>query len=97
MFINEIVWCYNGGGNTPSFMPRKHDTIYFYGFNSLYSEQYVPYVDLHDYRKNQERGKILQDWWIDVPSNQTITTQTLIYPTAKPYKLLERIICLSTK
>jgi len=42
-------------------------------------------------------GKIIEDWWSDIPSNQTLTTRILSYPTQKPFKLLERIICLSTK
>ena len=29
-FVNEIIWCYSGPGNSPNFFPRKHDTIFFY-------------------------------------------------------------------
>ena len=29
-FINEIIWCYTGPGNTPRHFKRKHDTIFFY-------------------------------------------------------------------
>jgi DNA modification methylase len=29
-FINEIVWCYSQGGRSPSWFPRKHDTILWY-------------------------------------------------------------------
>ncbi len=29
-FINEIIWCYETGGRSKSFYPRKHDTIFWY-------------------------------------------------------------------
>ena len=29
-FINEIIWCYSGPSKSPTFFPRKHDTIFFY-------------------------------------------------------------------
>ncbi|GHT22042.1 restriction endonuclease subunit M [Planctomycetales bacterium] len=31
--INEIVWCYETGGRSNNFFPRKHDTIFFYAKN----------------------------------------------------------------
>lgn len=32
--LNEIVWAYGAGGNPTNFLPRKHDTIYWYKKNS---------------------------------------------------------------
>lgn len=29
-FLNEIIWCHYGGGQSKRFFPRKHDTIFFY-------------------------------------------------------------------
>ncbi|GHV57062.1 restriction endonuclease subunit M [Synergistales bacterium] len=29
-FVNEIVWCYETGGRSNNFFPRKHDVIFFY-------------------------------------------------------------------
>jgi len=29
-YKNEIAWCYSGPSNTPSHLPRKHDSILFY-------------------------------------------------------------------
>jgi DNA modification methylase len=33
-FINEIIWCYETGGRSKSFFPRKHDTIFWYSKSS---------------------------------------------------------------
>jgi DNA modification methylase len=29
-FVNEIIWCYETGGRSNSFYPRKHDNIFLY-------------------------------------------------------------------
>jgi adenine specific DNA methylase Mod len=78
-------------------MPRKHNTIYWYGFNNIYNTVYIPYsqnsvVTLGD----PERGKILEDHWTDINNNQSKGGDAVFFPTQKPYKLLKRVICLST-
>ncbi|MDR3131269.1 MAG: site-specific DNA-methyltransferase, partial [Treponema sp.] len=32
-FINQIIWCYETGGRSNSFFPKKHDTIFIYAKN----------------------------------------------------------------
>jgi len=32
-FINEIIWCYDTGGRSNNFYPKKHDNIYLYTKN----------------------------------------------------------------
>ncbi|MFH1171810.1 MAG: DNA methyltransferase [bacterium] len=32
--INEIIWCYETGGRSNNFYPRKHDTIFWYAKDS---------------------------------------------------------------
>lgn len=29
-FVNEIVWCYSGGGQSKFFFPRKHGNVFLY-------------------------------------------------------------------
>ncbi|MCG3193076.1 MAG: hypothetical protein DIJKHBIC_02325 [Thermoanaerobaculia bacterium] len=29
-FVNEIAWCYDTGGRSKTYFPRKHDTIFWY-------------------------------------------------------------------
>jgi DNA modification methylase len=83
---------------------QTHDVILFYGFNHIFNIQREEYVTrggtynyhLKKYGKEaaEERhmlGKEVQDVWM-IKSNTSKN-----YPTQKPYKLLERIICLSTK
>jgi adenine-specific DNA-methyltransferase len=54
MFLNEIVWCYTSPGNFTKWLPRRHDSIYWYSkskselarhtFNS--GSIRIPYVKL---------------------------------------------------
>ncbi len=43
-----------------------------------------------------EKGKIIEDWWIDVADLGKVHNQSVGYSTQKPEKLLERIIKAST-
>src|SRR5665647_1884192 len=45
-FINEIVWCYSGGGNSRRHLQRKHDLIFWYGRSPAYifHPQHRPYT-----------------------------------------------------
>ena len=42
------------------------------------------------------RGKVVEDWWIDVTTVSRKHPEKTGYPTQKPIKLLERIIAAST-
>ena len=44
----------------------------------------------------EEKGKILEDWWIDITPVGRIKTELLGYPTQKPEALLERILKASS-
>jgi len=102
MFINEIVWCYSGGRGPENKCNTKHDIILWYGVNNLFNKIRVPYSKgiiisktiEHRYHKD---GAVINDWWMDIPGNGQKQRLKFNYPTQKPYKLLERIICLSTK
>lgn len=45
----------------------------------------------------EEKGKRLEDWWIDIWSCDRYRSEMVFYPTQKPEKLLERIISASSK
>lgn len=103
-FKNEIVWCYHGGGISTRQYKKKHDTILFYTKSAKYL--FKPTVVERDVPKFYSKGvpvksvgKVLEDWWDDIPSRGTATNslEWLGYPTQKPSKLLERIINASSK
>lgn len=105
-FLNEIAWCYRGGGVPKTAFARKHDVIFFYakGPKHFFECQYVPYSDstkavtegtgtrVNKTKIDLERGAHMPDWWIDINSLQTWDAERLGYPTQKPVALLERII-----
>lgn len=105
-FLNELIWCYRGGGVSKRWFARKHDSIFFYGKGRkhFFEPQYVPYSESTvavtkktGKRVNQteidlERGGHMPDWWTDINALQTWSPERLGYPTQKPEALLERII-----
>ena len=47
-FVNEIVWCYKGGGPFKRYLSKKHDIILWYSKKKkkhTYNKQYVPYSE----------------------------------------------------
>ncbi len=44
----------------------------------------------------QERGKMVEDWWVDIYTTDRVRSEMLGYSTQKPTKLLERIIKSTT-
>ncbi len=106
-FLNELVWCYRGGGVSKKWFARKHDTIFFYGKKARqhhFEPQFVPYSDFTLARTKKtglrpnrtaidtERGGHMPDWWTDINALQTWSPERLGYPTQKPVALLNRII-----
>lgn len=106
-FINEIVWCYGGGGAPKKHYTRKHDVILWYskGKEWFFQPQYRPYrkgtlergltaVKGSRYELHRE-GAALDDWWAE-PEVQKILSPTarenMKYDTQKPEGLLRRII-----
>lgn len=106
-FRNEIIWGYNGGGVPKNAFARKHDTIFYYVNNdsAIFNIQYQPYSEssqglitarggtsIDGKARDLERGGHMTDWWGDINSLQTFSTERLKYPTQKPEALLARII-----
>ena len=49
-------------------------------------------------REQEEQGKVVEDWWVDIPSGGHISKQERMgYRTQKPLALLDRIISASSK
>jgi site-specific DNA-methyltransferase (adenine-specific) len=111
-FRNEIVWCYSGPANVKKYFPRKHDVILFYAASDKYThnEVRVPYEGKltvggknswagtkKDPSAYTKRGKLLEDWWKDIPALQRNEKERCGYPTQKPLGLLKRIIQASSK
>ena len=110
-FINEIAWCYGGGGAPEKNFNRKHDVILFYSKTDKYifNPQYRPYTEKTKQRGLtkvkgkyfeeglREEGALIDDWWADIQKILSPTAyENLKYPTQKPEKLLERIILASS-
>jgi DNA modification methylase len=109
-FLNEIVWCYAGGGIPRNDFPRKHDIILRYSksgdyfYRPVYRE-YTPGTQQRGRTKVKGKyaeaglraeGTPVNDWWPDVPKITSPTDpEKLGYPTQKPEALLERIITTS--
>lgn len=109
-FRNEIIWCYNGGGNTKKQFNKKHDTILFYSKSDTFkfNTQYQPYNDNSAKRlQNKHRGEDksdridigtpMTDWWTNIKCIvNPANTEYVDYNTQKPKSLLERIIKASS-
>lgn len=99
-FRNEIIWCYAGGGIPKKDFPRKHDAIYRYskGGKYKYYPQLRPYSETGSGRRSdgskydKNSGTPHNDWWVDIPTENTQSKDNTGYPTQKPQKLLERIL-----
>ena len=109
-FLNEIIWCYNGGGITKKNWNKKHDNILFYSKSNYktFNTQYQEYNENSKKRlKNKHRGidksfKLnlgtpFVDWWSDLKC--IVNPQNKEYKnynTQKPKVLIERIIKASS-
>lgn len=111
-FVNNITWCYAGGGIPKSAYPRKHDDILFYTKNTPqdrsnsaieFEPQMRSYSKTGSGRRSSgakydvESGETPHnDWWTDIPQENTQAKSNTGYPTQKPEDLLTRIIKTST-
>ncbi|MGR6836175.1 DNA methyltransferase [Syntrophomonas erecta] len=104
-FINEIVWCYGGGSASRRHFHRKHDIILWYAKTDKYifNPQYRPYTPgtlqrgltrvKGDKYRLDERGALMQDWWVDINKILSPTAyENKKFPTQKPMALLKRIV-----
>lgn len=104
-FRNEIIWCYAGGGISKKDFPKKHDNILRYSKSSEYyfDAPMRTYSQTGSGRRSDGTKYDLDaktphnDWWVDIPIENTQAKTDTGYPTQKPEGLLNRIIECSTK
>jgi DNA modification methylase len=102
---NEIIWCYAGGGIPKRDLPKKHDTIYRVSKSDtfLFEPPMRSYSQTGSGRRSDGSKYDLNaltpqnDWWTDIPTENTQSKTDTGYPTQKPEALLERIINSCTK
>lgn len=107
-FRNEITWVYSGPSVAGSHLPRKHDVLLWWGTGQYpFNPLRIPYKeglsvggvsswhgDVLDAIVYKERGKLIEDWWADIPSLCRNEKEKLGYPTQKPAKLLNRVVSM---
>jgi len=79
-------------------IPHKsglHDTGQVETFGTL-REKRISEDQIKEIKKLEERGKILEDWWIDIWATERYRKEFLGFATQKPKALLERIIKASS-
>jgi len=98
---HEIILFYS---KTPSYkfnqltIPHKsgiHDTGQVETFGGLRKGQ-ISQEQIEGIKKLEERGKVLEDWWIDIWATERYRSELTGFPTQKPEALLERIIKASS-
>ncbi len=107
-FRNEIIWCYSNPSTVESHLPRKHDNLLWYGrgeyvFNperiphktkmsvggdAAWSKEKIPWEHYRD------KGKLLEDWWTDIPALCRNEKEKTGYATQKPLALMKRVVSL---
>jgi len=103
-FRNEIIWCYAGGGIPKKGLPKKHDTL----LNSSKTDKFIFDIPMRKYSSTgsgrRSDGSLYDinaltpqnDWWVDIPTENTQSKSNTGFATQKPEKLLERIINASS-
>ena len=105
--MNEIVWCYSGGGRGKKSFAKKHDVLLLYGKTDTccvnVERVRVPHSPSSGWAnvggefKGGRRydalseGKIPEDWW-EMPQVNHTSREYIGYPTQKPIELMQRLI-----
>jgi len=109
-YMNEIIWCYSGGGIPKDRMPKKHDVIFWYVNNPLKKYFFPIYREYSEGTKERgrtavkgenaelrEEGTPVNDWWSDIKKITSPTDYEKVnFATQKSEELLERIISMSS-
>lgn len=109
-FLNEVIWCHYGGGQSKKWFPRKHDTLLVYRKGASWTfnadDVRVPYESGYASTVFGKKGDPNQKVYLPNPKgkipedfwiiNRPYGREVLGYPTQKPEALLERIIKASS-
>jgi len=107
-FRNEVIWGFSNPSKNTRWMPRKHQNLLWYGrgdyvFNpqriphktkmnvggpSAWSKEKIPWEEY------EKKGKLLEDWWTDIPAICRNEPEKTGWQTQKPLALMRRIISL---
>jgi adenine-specific DNA-methyltransferase len=107
-FRNDIVWCFSNPASSKRWLPRKHQNLLWYGQGDYaYNEQRIPYKtkmnvggktawskEKKDWEEYEAKGKILEDWWTDIPAICRNEPEKNGYATQKPLALMNRVVKL---
>mgnify|MGYP001372106973 CR=1 FL=1 len=107
-FRNEIIWGFSNPASSKKWLPRKHQNLLWYGIgNYTYNEQRVPYKTKMNvggktawskekipWEEYEAKGKILEDWWMDIPAICRNEPEKTGYATQKPLDLMKRVVQL---
>lgn len=91
---HEYIYFYAKSLSTifnPQYMPHRsglHNIGQIFRVTDVKNEKYV--------RELEERGKKIEDWWIDIWATERYRSELLNYPTQKPEALLDRIVKASS-
>lgn len=101
-FQNEIIWSYRTGGASKRRFSQKHDNLLWYSKNKKeYFYKSIPervYYEKPFFNPKQDsQGRYYADvlpvdTW-DMKAVLNISSERVGYPTQKPEKLIEKIIC----
>jgi len=105
-FRNEIIWCFSNPASTKRWLPRKHNTILWYGMGDYsFNQPRIPYKTKMNvggdsawskekipWEHYEKKGKLLEDWWIDIPAICRNEPEKNGYATQKPFQLMKRIV-----
>lgn len=107
-FQNEIIWCFSNPSVVKRHLPRKHNSLLWYGFNNYtFNQERVPYKTKMNvggkaawskekipWEHYKEKGKLLEDWWTDIPALCRNEPEKTGWATQKPLKLMRRVLSL---
>jgi DNA modification methylase len=107
-FRNEIIWGFSNPASAKRWLPRKHHTILWYGLGEyVFNQPRVPYKTKMNvggaaawskekipWEHYEQRGKLLEDWWVDIPAICRNEPEKNGYATQKPLKLMERVVTI---
>lgn len=105
-FRNEIIWGFSNPARTKRWLPRKHQTLLWYGLgNYVFNQPRVPYNgklnvggktswagETKDASEYEAKGKLLEDWWTDIPALCRNESEKTGYATQKPLALMKRVL-----
>lgn len=105
-FRNEIIWGFSNPASAKRWLPRKHHTILWYGIGDyIFNQPRIPYKTKMNvggstawskkkipWEEYEKKGKLLEDWWVDIPAICRNEPEKNGYATQKPNKLMERVV-----